>query len=69
MPRCLDRQDGTYREGDESGERARWQRPARGLDAGAYSGAFFMVALDTLVATTALPVTGRDLHAGMQALQ
>ena len=33
------------------------------------SAAFFMVALDALVVTTALPVMGRDLHAGMPALQ
>jgi EmrB/QacA subfamily drug resistance transporter len=31
--------------------------------------AFFMVALDALVVTTALPVIGRDLHAGMPTLQ
>jgi EmrB/QacA subfamily drug resistance transporter len=31
--------------------------------------AFFMVALDALVVTTALPVIGRELHAGMPALQ
>jgi EmrB/QacA subfamily drug resistance transporter len=31
--------------------------------------AFFMVALDALVVTTALPVIGRDLHAGMTTLQ
>jgi MFS family permease len=31
--------------------------------------AFFMVALDALVVTTALPVIGRDLHAGMATLQ
>jgi MFS family permease len=31
--------------------------------------AFFMVALDALVVTTALPVMGRDLHAGMPLLQ
>jgi EmrB/QacA subfamily drug resistance transporter len=33
------------------------------------SAAFFMVALDALVVTTALPVIGRDLHAGLPALQ
>jgi EmrB/QacA subfamily drug resistance transporter len=33
------------------------------------SGAFFMVALDALVVTTALPVMGRDLHAGLATLQ
>jgi EmrB/QacA subfamily drug resistance transporter len=31
--------------------------------------AFFMVALDALVVTTALPVIGHDLHAGMATLQ
>lgn len=31
--------------------------------------AFFMVALDALVVTTALPVIARDLHAGMPTLQ
>jgi EmrB/QacA subfamily drug resistance transporter len=31
--------------------------------------AFFMVALDALVVTTALPAIGRDLHAGLPSLQ
>jgi MFS family permease len=31
--------------------------------------AFFMVALDALVVTTALPAIGRDLHAGLATLQ
>jgi MFS family permease len=44
-------------------------RNDRGWTLALTSVAFFMVALDALVVTTALPVMGRDLHAGMQALQ
>jgi EmrB/QacA subfamily drug resistance transporter len=43
--------------------------PRRGWTLALTSAAFFMVALDALVVTTALPVMGRDLHTGMQALQ
>jgi EmrB/QacA subfamily drug resistance transporter len=43
--------------------------PRRSWTLALTSVAFFMVALDGLVVTTALPVMGRDLHAGMQALQ
>jgi EmrB/QacA subfamily drug resistance transporter len=49
---------------ETSGNRAR-----RGWTLAVTSVAFFMVALDALVVTTALPVIGRDLHAGMSTLQ
>ena len=41
----------------------------RGWTLALTSVAFFMVALNALVVATALPVMGRDLHAGMPALQ
>lgn len=45
------------------------QRSRLGWTLAITSVAFFMVALDGLVVTTALPVIGRDLHTGMTTLQ